>query len=146
MWDLILGLAFLIILNLPLVSILLSIILKNISLKSQVTLKQTFTVAPKSIRNKVCNILELMQNMISIVFTFFIVSISRFFPMLSIFPLRDFQFINFNRSFFLRDHNRNKALQLFCAIPVAIVFLYFYSVLYLLCNDIFLYFPYMTTK
>ena len=53
-------------------------------------LKQTFIVAPKSIRNKVCNFLEFMQNMISIVFTFFIVSISRFSPMLSIFPLRDF--------------------------------------------------------
>ena len=34
--------------------------------------------------------LEFMQNRISIVFSFFFVSISRFFPMLSIFPLRDF--------------------------------------------------------
>ena len=43
----------------------------------------TFLVTPKPI--------EFMQNRISIVFfTFFFVSISRFFPMLSIFPLRDF--------------------------------------------------------
>ena len=33
-----------------------------------------------------------------------------------------------------RDHNGNKALQFFCATPVAIVFSIY---LYLLCNDIF---------
>ena len=43
----------------------------------------------------------------------------------------------------LSDRNRNKTLQLFCAIPVAIVFFIY---LYLLCDDNFLYFPYMTTK
>ena len=32
-------------------------------------------------------------------------------------------FFSFSISFFLRDHNRNKAVQLFCAIPVAIDFL-----------------------
>ena len=48
---------------------------------------------------------------------------SRFFPMLSIVPVfMIFHFINFIISFFLRDDNGNKALQLFCAIPVAIVF------------------------
>ena len=79
-----------------------------------------------------------MQDRISIIFTFFFVSIfkifvsiSRFFPMVSSFLLRDFEFINFNISFFLRDHNGNKALELFCAIAVAIMsFIY----VYLLCN------------
>ena len=52
--------------------------------------------------------------------------------MLSIFPLRDFQFINFNISFFLTENDGNKALQLFCAIPVAMVFFIY---LYLSCND-----------
>ena len=126
MWDLILGLAFLIIGNLLLVSILLSIISRNISLKSQITLKQTLKLHLSRYEKEVCNFLEFMQNGISIVFTFFIVSISRFFPMLPIFPLRDFQFINFNISFLLSGHNGNKILQLFCAIPVAIVFLYIY--------------------
>ena len=42
--------------------------------------------------------------------------------MLSMFPLYIFIFI-FDISFFLRDHNGNTAVQLFCAIPVAIVFL-----------------------
>ena len=42
--------------------------------------------------------------------------------MLSIFPLYIFLFI-FDISFFLRDHNGNKAVQIFCAIPVVIGFL-----------------------
>ena len=42
--------------------------------------------------------------------------------MLSMFRLYIFLFI-FDISFFLRDQNGNKAVQLFCAIPVAIVFL-----------------------
>ena len=42
--------------------------------------------------------------------------------MLSMFPLYIFLFI-FDISFFLRDHNGNKAVQLFCAIPVTIDFL-----------------------
>ena len=46
--------------------------------------------------------------------------------MLSIFPLHNFYFINFNISFFWREHNGNKVLQLFCAIPVAMVFLHIY--------------------
>ena len=42
--------------------------------------------------------------------------------MLSMFPLYIFLF-SFDVSFFLTDHNGKKAVQLFCAIPVAIVFL-----------------------
>ena len=42
--------------------------------------------------------------------------------MLSMFPLYIFLSI-FDISFFLRDDNGNKAVQLFCAIPVAIDFL-----------------------
>ena len=52
--------------------------------------------------------------------------------MLSIFPMRDFQFINFNISFFLTENDGNKALQLFCGIAVAMVFFIY---LYLSCND-----------
>ena len=46
--------------------------------------------------------------------------------MLSMFPLYIFLFI-FDISFFLRNHNGNKSVQLFCAIPVAIVFLNCFS-------------------
>ena len=42
--------------------------------------------------------------------------------MLSMFPLYIFLFI-FDISFFLRDQNVNKVVQLFCAIPVARDFL-----------------------
>ena len=42
--------------------------------------------------------------------------------MLSMFLLYIFLF-TFDISFFLRDHNGNKSVQLFCAIPVAIDFL-----------------------
>ena len=42
--------------------------------------------------------------------------------MLSMIPLY-INFLFFDISFFLRDHNGNKAVQLFCAIPVAIDFL-----------------------
>ena len=52
-------------------------------------------------------------------------------------------FINFNISFFLRDHLGNKALHLFCTIAVVIVF-FIYS--YLPYIDIFQYFLYMETK
>ena len=52
--------------------------------------------------------------------------------MLPTFPLRIF-FKVFNTSFFLRDRNGNKAVQLFWAIPVAVDFLigFFYF-----CNSI----------
>ena len=42
--------------------------------------------------------------------------------MLSMLPLYIY-FLFFDISFFLRDHNGNKAVQLFCAIPVTIDFL-----------------------
>ena len=40
--------------------------------------------------------------------------------MLFVFPLYVYIFLISNTSFFLRDHNGNKAVQLFCAIPVTI--------------------------
>ena len=43
--------------------------------------------------------------------------------MLSMIPLYIYIYIFFDISFFLRDHNGNKAMQLFCAIPVTIDFL-----------------------
>ena len=55
-------------------------------------------------------------------FYFFYIYILKFLSMLSMFSLYIFLFI-FDVSFFPRDHNGNKAVQLFCAIPVAIVFL-----------------------
>ena len=64
--------------------------IKEYFLKKLGTLKQKFIVNLSRYDNEVCNFLEFMQNRTSTVFTFFIVSISRFFSMLSIFPLRDF--------------------------------------------------------
>ena len=63
---------------------------------------------------------------------FFSILILRFLSMLPTFPLRIF-FKVFNTSFFLRDRNGNKAVQLFWAIPVAVDFLigFFYF-----CNSI----------
>ena len=43
--------------------------------------------------------------------------------MLSMFPHYMYIFLFLDISFFLRDHNGNKTVQLFCAIPVAIDFL-----------------------
>ena len=43
--------------------------------------------------------------------------------MLFMFPLYIHIFSFLDISFFLKDHNGNKAVQLFCAIPVAIDFL-----------------------
>ena len=40
-----------------------------------------------------------------------------------------FFFLFFDISFFLKDHNGNKAVQLFCAVPVAIDFLIVFVIL-----------------
>ena len=64
--------------------------------------------------------------------------------MLSVIPLNIFLFI-FDISFSLRDHNGNKAVQLYCAIPVAIDFLIVFRDSKAILKIFFLYIC-MTTK
>ena len=68
--------------------------------------------------------LELEHNQDKYTFCFYFFSTFKylkFLSMLSMFPLYIY-FSFFDISFFLRDHNENKAVQLFRAIPVAIDF------------------------
>ena len=57
--------------------------------------------------------LEFMQNRMSIVLPFSLFQYQSFFQCFQSFLYVIFQFINFNIPFFLREHNGNKALQLF---------------------------------
>ena len=68
--------------------------------------------------------LELEHNQDKYALCFFcsIFKYPKFLSMLSTFSLYIFLFI-FDISFFLRDHNGNKSVKSFCAIPVAIDFL-----------------------
>ena len=70
--------------------------------------------------------LELEHNQDKHTFCFYFFSTFNYLEvlsMLSIFSLYIYIYLLSDISFFLRDHNGNKAVQLLCAIPVAIDFL-----------------------